>query len=44
MNKMMEMGVVSPASIGSDGKPRAVSHILEMTKDVPEPKEDSDSE
>lgn len=45
MDKLMSTGVISPATIGEDGKARAVSHVLELTKDMPDPKaEDSDSD
>ncbi|VDL73831.1 unnamed protein product [Nippostrongylus brasiliensis] len=43
MNKLMNTGVVKPGTIGDDGRPRAVSHVMELVKDVPdEPDSDSD--
>ncbi|WKY07157.1 hypothetical protein Q1695_006959 [Nippostrongylus brasiliensis] len=43
MNKLMNTGVVKPGTIGDDGRPRAVSHVMELVKDVPdEPESDSD--
>lgn len=38
------LGVIKPGTIGADGKPRAVSHVLELTKDVPDERVDSDSD
>ncbi|CAJ0931315.1 unnamed protein product, partial [Mesorhabditis belari] len=44
IDQMMRSGGIRPASIGADGRPREVSHVLELCKDAPESREDSDDE
>ncbi|CAB3409895.1 unnamed protein product [Caenorhabditis bovis] len=44
MNKMMDAGIVKPGTIGEDGRVREVSHVLELTKNMPDVKDDSDSD
>ncbi|KHJ98989.1 hypothetical protein OESDEN_01046 [Oesophagostomum dentatum] len=44
MNKLMSTGVVKPGTIGPDGRPREVSHVLELVKDVPDEEPQSDSD
>uniref|UniRef100_A0A7I4YMC0 Synembryn n=1 Tax=Haemonchus contortus TaxID=6289 RepID=A0A7I4YMC0_HAECO len=44
MNKLMNTGVVKPGTIGEDGRPKAVGHVLELVKDVPDEEPASDSE
>uniref|UniRef100_A0AC35TQ29 MYND-type domain-containing protein n=1 Tax=Rhabditophanes sp. KR3021 TaxID=114890 RepID=A0AC35TQ29_9BILA len=43
IDKLMDLGVMSPTVIGEDGKPRAAKHVMEMLKHVKD-KEESDSE
>lgn len=38
---MMRRGGIQPATIGPDGRPRGVSHVLELLKDT---KGDEDAE
>ncbi|KIH63815.1 hypothetical protein ANCDUO_05878 [Ancylostoma duodenale] len=44
MNKLMKTGVVKPGTVGPDGRPREVSHVLELLKDVPDEEPHSDSD
>ncbi|KAK6058519.1 hypothetical protein COOONC_03911 [Cooperia oncophora] len=44
MNKLMNTGVVKPGTIGEDGRPKAVGHVLELLKDVPDEQQASDSD
>ncbi|ETN74871.1 hypothetical protein NECAME_12682, partial [Necator americanus] len=44
MNKLMKTGVVKPGTIGEDGRPREVGHVLELLKDVSDGEHHSDSE
>lgn len=42
MSKLMDQGVISPCTIGDDGRIRPVEHILELTKKNVEINEDDD--
>uniref|UniRef100_A0A7E4UQ17 Synembryn-A n=1 Tax=Panagrellus redivivus TaxID=6233 RepID=A0A7E4UQ17_PANRE len=44
MNRLLDEGVFQPASVGPDGKPRPVSHVNELVKDIPDENSDSDSD
>ncbi|KJH52240.1 hypothetical protein DICVIV_01568 [Dictyocaulus viviparus] len=44
MSKLMETGVVKPGTIGDDGRPKAISHMLELVKDFPDKECDSESD
>lgn len=43
MSKLMDQGVIAPGTIGEDGKPKKVSHVAELVKDISEAK-NSESE
>ncbi|CAH1787407.1 unnamed protein product [Owenia fusiformis] len=46
LDKLHKTGIIQPSTIGEDGKPRAVEHILELTEGIniqPENNSDSDS-
>jgi hypothetical protein len=42
MNKLLDCGLIRPGTIGDDGKPRAVEHVLELVKDKTGVDNDSD--
>ncbi|CAJ0603030.1 unnamed protein product [Cylicocyclus nassatus] len=44
MDKLMKTGVVKPGTIGPDGRPREVGHVLELLNDVPDKEPQSDSD
>lgn len=41
MDKLQRLGVVQPSTIGPDGKPVPVDHVLQLARD---PDEESDSD
>lgn len=43
MSKLMDQGVISPGTVGEDGRVRPVKHVLELApKDDPPDEEESD--
>ncbi|CAJ0579775.1 unnamed protein product, partial [Mesorhabditis spiculigera] len=44
IDQMMRSGGIRPATIGPDGRPREVSHVLELAKDAPADEMNSDSD
>ncbi|KAJ1374549.1 hypothetical protein KIN20_037257 [Parelaphostrongylus tenuis] len=44
MSKLMNTGVVQPGTIGDDGRPKPVSHVLELVKDIRDEEDECDSE
>ena len=43
MDKMERLGMVQPARVGADGRPEAVSHVMELLENRQEER-DSDSD
>ena len=43
MDKMERLGMVQPARVGADGRPEAVSHVMELLENRKEER-DSDSD
>uniref|UniRef100_A0A1I7XCI4 Synembryn-A n=1 Tax=Heterorhabditis bacteriophora TaxID=37862 RepID=A0A1I7XCI4_HETBA len=44
MHKLMNTGVIQPGTVGDDGRPRAVEHVLELAKNIPDVESDTDTE
>uniref|UniRef100_A0A915DXK4 Synembryn-A n=1 Tax=Ditylenchus dipsaci TaxID=166011 RepID=A0A915DXK4_9BILA len=44
INKLMDEGVMAPATLGPDGRPQKVEHIAELVKDVQLEREREDSD
>ena len=40
MDQLMKGGLIKPATVGADGKPEAVQHLLQFTENLPDTRQD----
>lgn len=44
LNKLMDQGIMAPATIGKDGRPKQVDHVCELVKTAKEEDKNSESD